>query len=194
MIPVEFMGLQVEPSTGAPIVLLRETDDPHRVLPVFIGAPEAMAIAVGLEGATTERPLTHDLLVDVLVGADTHLERVDVTALSEGTFFAELELHGPEGSRRLSSRPSDAIALAVRLHAPIFASPEVLDEAGLEIVEVTEEPMAPAEIEATVEEFTSFLDDVDPADFAIPDGDEPGPDGDPQLHDEPEPPSDEDPT
>lgn len=166
MIPVELLGLQVETTTGAPIALLRETADPHRVLPVFIGTPEAMAIAVGLEGATTERPLTHDLLIDVLDGADTRLERVDVTELAGGTFHAELELHGPDGARRISSRPSDAIALAVRLHAPMFASEGVLDEAGVTMVETTSEMLDPEEIDTAVEEFTSFLDDVDPADFA----------------------------
>jgi bifunctional DNase/RNase len=168
MIPVELMGLQVEPDTGAPIVLLRETDDPHRLLPVFIGTPEAIAIAVGIEGAMASRPLTHDLLIDVLEGADTRLERVDVTALEEGTFHAELHLRGPDGVRQVSSRPSDAIALAVRLGAPMFASEAVLDEAGLEVVDV-EETTAPrlsdGEIEAEVEQFTSFLDEIDPADF-----------------------------
>ena len=157
MRPVELMGLQVETTTGAPIVLLRETDDPHRVLPVFIGRPEALAIAIGLEGATAERPLAHDLLIDVLDGADTRLRRVDVTELSGGTYFAELELTSPDGTRRVPSRPSDAIALAVRLHAPIFASENVLDEAGVTVVETAGEAEVPpaGEIDATVEAFTS---------------------------------------
>lgn len=169
MTPVELMGLQVESDTGAPIVLLREIADPHRVLPVFIGTPEAIAIAVGMEGAMASRPLTHDLLIDVLDGADTHLERVDVTELTDGAFHAELELRGPGGVRRVSSRPSDAIALAVRLGVPMFVSETVLDEAGLEVVEIDEnadQPMTAGEIETAVEEFTSFLDDIDPADFA----------------------------
>ena len=172
MTPMELMGLQVEPSTGAPIVLLRETGEPRRVLPVFIGTPEAIAIAVGMEGATASRPLTHDLLVDVLAGAETCLERIDVTALDGGTFHAELQLRSPRGIRRVASRPSDAIALAVRLGAPMFASEAVLDEAGVEVVEVedgeeleTGGQMTAAEIEATLEEFTSFLDDIDPSDF-----------------------------
>ena len=167
MIPVELMGLQVEPDTGAPIVLLRETDDPHRLLPVFIGTPEAIAIAVGIQGAMTTRPQTHDLLIDVLEGADTHLVRVEVTDLESDTFHAELVLRGPDGMRRVSSRPSDAIALAVRLHAPMFVTEAVLDEAGLEVVEVEEAgaPMSAAEIDETIEEFTTFLDDIDPADF-----------------------------
>lgn len=174
MTPLELMGLQVEPSTGTPIVLLRETADPHRILPVFIGTPEAIAIAVGIEGKTTSRPLTHDLLIDVLAGADTRLERVDVTELVDGAFHAELQLQGPGGVRQVPSRPSDAIALAVRLGAPIFASEAVLDEAGLEVVELAdvEETAGPSmsagEIEAAVEEFTSFLDDIDPADFEDP--------------------------
>ena len=168
MTPVELMGLQVEPNTGAPIVLLRETADPHRVLPVFIGTPEAIAIAVGIEGTTASRPLTHDLLIDVLEGADTRLERVDVTGLEDGTFHAELRLHGPDGVRQVSSRPSDAIALAVRLGAPMFASEAVLDEAGLELVEVEETSgplLSAGEIEAEIEDFATFLDDIDPVDF-----------------------------
>lgn len=167
MIPVELMGLQVEPDTGAPIVLLRERTDPHRLLPVFIGTPEAIAIAVGIEGAMASRPLTHDLLIDVLEGADTTLERVDVTALEDDTFHAELVLQGPAGTRRVSSRPSDAIALAVRLHTPMFVTEAVLDAAGLDVLEVEEAdaPMSAAEIDETIEEFTTFLDDIDPADF-----------------------------
>lgn len=161
---VEILGIQVEPTSGTPIVLLQESDDPHRVLPVFIGAPEAVAIAVGLEGAMTERPLTHDLMIDVLDGADTHLERVDVTELVGGTFHAEIELRGPTGPRRVASRPSDAIALAVRLGIPVFASEDVLDAAGVTV----EETPDPADIDAAVDEFTSFLDEVDPADFALP--------------------------
>ena len=129
MIPVELLGLRVEPNTGAPLVLLRETADPHRVLPVFIGAPEAMAIAVGLEGATTERPLTHDLLIDVLLGADTHLERVDVTGLSGGTFYAELRLNRGDGeSYTVDARPSDAMALAQRAGASIFVAESVIEK------------------------------------------------------------------
>lgn len=174
MTPVELMGLQVEADTGSPIVLLREAADPHRILPVFIGTPEAIAIAVGIEGATTSRPLTHDLLIDVLEGADTRLERVDVTGLENGAFHAELRLRGPGGARRVSSRPSDAIALAVRLGAPMFASETVLEEAGLEIIEVDETTVAPmsgGEIDAEVEEFTSFLDAIEPADFATTEDD-----------------------
>ncbi|MEZ5245018.1 MAG: bifunctional nuclease family protein [Acidimicrobiales bacterium] len=184
MIAMELMGLQVEPDTGAPIVLLREATGLHRILPVHIGTPEAIAIAVGMEGAMTSRPLTHDLLIDVLESAATRLQRVDVTELVDGTYHAELELHGPSGVQRVSSRPSDAIALAVRIGAPIFADEAVLDEAGLEVVEIQEveiqevggTPMTADEIDTTVEEFTSFLDAIDPADFASPDPDSPDPD------------------
>ena len=175
---MELVGVRVELPSNVPVVLLRERDGDERLLPIFIGGPEATAIALALDGVETPRPMTHDLLVDVLASLEASLERVVVTELREKTFYAELYLSTDDGTRVVSSRPSDAIALAVRLHAPIFASPEVLDEAGLEVVEVNEEPMAPAEIEATVEEFTSFLDDVDPADFAIPDGDEPELDSD----------------
>jgi hypothetical protein len=153
---MEVVGVRVELPTNTPILLLRERDG-TRYLPIWIGTPEATAIALALEGIETVRPLTHDLmktLLDVL-GAD--IERVDVTSLDEGTFFADLVIESDGEEVTISSRPSDAIALATRAGAPVFASRELLDEAGIEIHDDTEE--------AEIERFREFLDDVTPEDF-----------------------------
>jgi bifunctional DNase/RNase len=153
---MEVVGVRVELPTNTPILLLRERDG-TRYLPIWIGTPEATAIALALEGIETARPLTHDLmktLLDVL-GAD--IERVDVTSLDRGTFFADLVIESDGEEVTISSRPSDAIALATRAGAPVFASRELLDEAGIEIHDDTEE--------AEIERFREFLDDVTPEDF-----------------------------
>ena len=153
---MEVVGVRVELPTNTPILLLRERDG-TRYLPIWIGTPEATAIALALEGIETARPLTHDLmktLLDVL-GAD--IERVDVTSLDNGTFFADLVIESEGEELTISSRPSDAIALATRAGAPVFASRALLDEAGIEIHDDTEEE--------EIERFREFLDDVTPEDF-----------------------------
>ena len=153
---MEVVGVRVELPTNTPILLLRERDG-TRYLPIWIGTPEATAIALALEGIETARPLTHDLmktLLDVL-GAD--IERVDVTSLDNGTFFADLVIESDGEELTISSRPSDAIALATRAGAPVFASRALLDEAGIEIHDDTEEE--------EIERFREFLDDVTPEDF-----------------------------
>jgi len=154
------VGVRVELPTNNPIVLLRESDGDHRVLPIFIGAVEATAIAFALQGVVTQRPMTHDLMRDVLQSLGVQVERVVVTELKEGTFFAELSLTQPGGGTvTVSSRPSDAIALAARLGTPIFADEAVLEEAAIEVSEEDEQ-------EEEVEKFRAFLQDVNPEDFA----------------------------
>ncbi len=153
---MEVVGVRVELPTNTPILLLREREG-TRYLPIWIGTPEATAIALALEGIETARPLTHDLmktLLDVL-GAD--IERVDVTSLDNGTFFADLVIESDGEELTISSRPSDAIALATRAGAPVFASRALLDEAGIEIHDDTEEE--------EIERFREFLDDITPEDF-----------------------------
>jgi bifunctional DNase/RNase len=154
------VGVRVELPTNNPIVLLRESDGDHRVLPIFIGAVEATAIAFALQGVVTQRPMTHDLMRDVLQELGVQVERVVVTELKEGTFFAELALTQPTGDTvTVSSRPSDAIALAARLGTPIYADEAVLEEAAIEVSEEDEQ-------EEEVEKFRAFLQDVNPEDFA----------------------------
>lgn len=158
MIRLSLIGVRVEVPTNQPIVLLRE-DDGTRFLPIFIGQPEATAIVYALQGEETPRPMTHDLFKSVLDDLAVKLARVEITALQDGTFYAEIELDRDGTRTRISSRPSDAIALAVRFgETPIYADEAVLDEAGV-LFEADEE-------EQEVEQFREFLDNITPEDFA----------------------------
>ncbi len=159
---MDLVGVRVELPANAPIVLLRERTGAERLLPIFIGAPEATAIALALDGVVTPRPMTHDLMRDVLAELGVELERVVVTELRDRTFFAELHLVRDGERHVVSSRPSDAIALAVRTGAPIFAADEVIDEAGYS---AAEEGEPGDEAEDVVEQFREFLDSVEPEDF-----------------------------
>jgi len=159
---MELLGVRVELPTNTPIALLREREGQRRVLPILIGGPEAAAIAFALDEVVTPRPLTHDLMKILLDELETVVERVVVTELREGTFYAELTLRTAAGVRVVSSRPSDAIALAARTGTPIFADEEVLDEAGyVGGDDETDEE----EAEEVVEQFKDFLDSVNPEDF-----------------------------
>ncbi|MCU1430685.1 MAG: hypothetical protein JWL83_4685 [Actinomycetia bacterium] len=159
MIRLSLIGVRVEVPTNQPIVLLRE-ESGSRFLPIFIGSPEATAIVYALQGLETPRPMTHDLFKNVLDDMKVGLEKVEITELQDGTFYAEIELDREGTKSRISSRPSDAIALAVRYGGdiPIFADEAVLDEAGV-LFESDEE-------EQEVEQFREFLDSVSPEDFA----------------------------
>ncbi len=161
MIPMALMGVRVEVPTNQPIVLLRE-EGGSRYLPIFIGPPEATAIVYALQGMETPRPMTHDLFTTVLAETGARLEQVEITALEDGTFFAEISVRQGGETKRISSRPSDAIALAVRMDhdVPILAAEAVLDEAGVLYEAEEEEPVA------DIEEFREFLDHVRPEDFA----------------------------
>jgi bifunctional DNase/RNase len=158
VVEMHLVGVRVELPTNNPIVLLREAEGEHRVLPIFIGAVEATAIAFALQGVVTQRPMTHDLMRDLLQALAVRVDRIIVTDLREGTFFAEIELSQNGSSQRVSSRPSDAIALAARLGTPIYAEEAVLEEAAIVVSEEDEE-------EEEVEKFRAFLQDVNPEDF-----------------------------
>jgi len=155
------VGVRVEVPNNQPIVLLRENDG-QRYLPIYIGQPEATSIVYALQGMETPRPMTHDLFTTVLGEIGARLSQVIITDMRDGTFFAEIEITRPDGSTRISSRPSDAIALAVRSETPvpIYAQEGVLDEAGV-LFEQDEE-----EDEELIEQFTEFIDQVRPEDFA----------------------------
>lgn len=139
-----------------PIVLLRERDG-GRYLPIWVGAVEATAIAYAQQGIVPPRPLTHDLLRDILAALGVTLAEVRITALEDGVFYAVLAF---SDGTEVSARPSDAIALALRVEAPIRGADEVMDAAGIDIPD--DEP-APAEDQ--VEKFREFLDQVSPEDF-----------------------------
>lgn len=166
MVEMELVGVRVEMPSSSPIALLREVGGSRRVLPIFIGAPEATAIAFALEEVVTPRPMTHDLLRNLLDDLGVSLERVTVTELREGVFHAELELHAHDGVHTISSRPSDAIALAARTGSPIFAAEPVLAEAGYLEEDTDDEGEEAAPSEEVVEQFRDFIDSVNPEDFA----------------------------
>lgn len=163
MIELELVAVRVELPSNTPVVVLRELSGRRRQLSIFIGGPEATAIAFALEGVDTPRPLTHDLFCDVLDGLDAQLEQVVITELRDTTYYADLQISSPSGERTVSARPSDAVALAVRVGCPIFATDEVLDEAGFVEEESTDDSESPEEV---VEEFRQFIDQVSPEDFA----------------------------
>lgn len=162
MIELELVGVRVELPANQPIVLLKERHG-SRYLPIWIGAVEATAIAFALQGVETARPLTHDLIVDILEASSIQVTAVHVTDLREGTFYAELHLRRGTEDIVVSSRTSDAIAIATRLEdVPLFGAESVLDEAGIEIDEEDEDG---ADAEDEVREFREFLDTVTPEDF-----------------------------
>jgi uncharacterized protein len=150
-----------ERPTRTPVVILREVAGQRRVLPIFIGVPEAQAIALTMQNIETPRPMTHDLMKNLLDEVGAQVERITVTELREGTFFAEIIVSAQGEVRTVTSRPSDAIALAIRIGSPIFAEEDVLEEAGR--VEQPDEE----EAEQVVEQFRDFIDHVNPEDFAL---------------------------
>jgi bifunctional DNase/RNase len=166
---VDLVGIQMEVNSGSPVLILREHDEPHRLLPILVGGAEAASIAIAAGGHTTPRPLTHDLMAVLVEQLDGHLDAVEVTEMRNGSFVANLAISGPAGDRRVDTRPSDAIALAVRLGAPLFVSEKVLDEAGALPSDLASDdeagPIEPELIDAEVDRFREFLGEVDPADF-----------------------------
>jgi bifunctional DNase/RNase len=141
-----------------PIVLLK-TADGNKFLPIWIGHPEAAAILMKLQGATTPRPMTHDLFTEMLTQLDARVVRIAVTELRDNTFYAMITIAVDGTEIEVDSRPSDAIALAVRADAPIFAAPEVIEESAIEFEQ------AEASDEELLEQFKEFLDEVKPDDF-----------------------------
>ena len=142
-----------------PIVLLK-TKDGNRYLPIWIGQPEAAAILMKLQGASTPRPMTHDLVTDILGQLDAQVTRITVTELRENTFYAQVTVQMDGTEIDVDSRPSDALALAVRTSAPIFVADQVIDDSAIEFGGESEDE---AEV---VDEFKKFLENVNPDDFA----------------------------
>ena len=139
-----------------PIVLLK-TADGNKFLPIWIGHPEAAAILMKLQGPSPPRPMTHDLFTDMLDQLEAEIIRVTVTELRDSTFYASITLQADGAEYEVDSRPSDAIALALRADAPIFAADDVIEESGIEFENEEE----------VVDEFKKFLDNVSPDEFAF---------------------------
>ena len=162
---VHVLGLHGDPASSTMILFLGDPEEPTRVLPIFIGPTEARAIVLGLSDLEVPRPGTHDLLAHVIHECDAQLDRVAVTELVDGTFHAILELTTPAGSRSVSARPSDAIALAIRVDAPVVVAEDVLEEAAVEIRHAPDEPFDEEEIEEIVSQFESALATATVSDF-----------------------------
>jgi bifunctional DNase/RNase len=156
---MQIYGVSFDMVGKQPIVLLK-TVDGNRFLPIWIGHPEAAAILMKLQGASTPRPMTHDLLSDLLDQLDAKCERVSVTELRDNTFYASITVSINGSEVEIDSRPSDALALAVRVSAPIFAAEDVIEESAIEFEHEVEDT------EEVVDKFKEFLDEVTPEDFA----------------------------
>ncbi|MFN8023503.1 MAG: bifunctional nuclease family protein [Acidimicrobiales bacterium] len=185
---MEVAGVHVEQGSNIPVVLLREIEAPHRVLPIHIGGPEAAAIAMAMTGHVPPRPLAHDVMAQLVDRLDARVDAAELIDVRNGTFIAHLSLVGPHGLEHVDSRASDAIALAMRVGAPVMVAEAVLVELGatpeqLEGFEslLDDEPLGDGRrsagstdhviddelIEEELEDFRLFLSLVEPDDFAI---------------------------
>jgi bifunctional DNase/RNase len=167
MVAMQVVGVRIEMPSNQPIVLLKEIDG-VRFLPIWVGAVEATAIAFAQQGVIPPRPLTHDLMQDIVESLDATLTAVQVTAIEEGVFMASLLIRDPDGNAvSISARPSDAIALALRTHSNILADSDLLDNVGIEIPEdVAEDALNASGESSEMERFREFLDQINPEDFA----------------------------
>ena len=166
MVEMSVYGVSFDVIGKQPIVLLK-TAEGDRYLPIWIGHPEAAAILMKLQGTPAPRPLTHDLLVNILGSLEVEIVRVTVTELRDNTFYATITLRQGENELEIDSRSSDAIAVAVRAQAPIFAADGVIEESSIEF-----EGELPGDDEEIVDEFKEFLERVSAEDFAERDDDD----------------------
>lgn len=170
MLEVRLTAVRVDLQSNTPVVLLQEMSG-ERSLPIFIGAPEATAIAYAVQKVEVPRPMTHDLMRDIVRALDADVVSVVVTEVHDGTYFAIINLLRAGSPIAVSARPSDAIALAARTEAPIFVADELMDAAGvvLEEEEDADDDDDKAEAgdpEELVDEFLEFLDKLRPEDFS----------------------------
>lgn len=163
---VELVGVRIELPHSQPVVLLRHPLT-EKYIPIFIGAPEAAAIALEQQKISTPRPMTHDLLVSVVKGLGSKVIEIEITRVDDTVFYAELVLSNGE---RIDARASDALAVAIRFDCPIFVAADVLAQAGLKLEDRSEEETEaegePVDEEAEMAKFREFLDDVNPDDFS----------------------------
>ena len=165
LVQVEVVGVRIEMPSNQPIVLLKEIEG-TRFLPIWVGAVEATSIAFAQQGLEAQRPLTHDLIRDLLERVDITLTSVHITSIKDGVFYADLLLRTGEGAiEPLSVRPSDAIAVALRTKSNIMVSSELLDEVGIDIPEQIANDVSAAG-DQELEAFREFLDGINPEDFA----------------------------
>ncbi|MET1086743.1 MAG: bifunctional nuclease family protein [Arthrobacter sp.] len=167
MIEVEIVGVRIELPSNQPLVLLREIHG-ERHVPIWIGTPEASAIALAQQGVVPPRPMTHDLLVDVVESLGHSVVSVNIVAVEDNIFYGQLQF---ENGTTVSSRASDALAIALRAKCRIWCADSVMDEAGVRITEHDEgedtepKPGPSVDEERELRRFREFLDDVEPEDF-----------------------------
>jgi hypothetical protein len=162
MVQVRVAGVALD-AARQHVILLKPIDElpgSGQVLPIWIGQQEATSILIAVEGAPVPRPLAHDLMRSLLDTLDAKVTRVEVSRIDDGTFYADITLETPAGERVVDARPSDAIALASRVGAPIWVADEVIEEAGVD------DFMPEEDASERLDEFKRFLDDVEPEDFA----------------------------
>ena len=160
MLEVKVVHLGLDRSSNTPVVILQEKEG-ERVLPIWIGPSEASAIAMELAGVKFSRPLTHDLVKQVILGLGGKLSRISITRVQENTYYAEMEIRYGDSVARIDARPSDSIAVALRFGAPIFTQEDLLGESTIDLVEP-----APGDSEALdPDSLKSYLEKLDPEDF-----------------------------
>jgi len=170
VVEVALRAVRVDLQSRTPVLVLQETGALRRSIPIFIGEPEAVAIECAVRGVPAPRPLTHDLLRDVLGELSVSLVRVVVTELRDATYYAELHLEHQGQRKVISARPSDAVALALRTGSPIFVDDELMDEEG-RLIELSDEEdeevdvACEGDVDELAEQFRDFLDTVHPEDF-----------------------------
>jgi bifunctional DNase/RNase len=160
MVEMNLASIRVQLPENTPVVLLQEVGEYRRTLPILIGHQEATAIAFALQGVETQRPMTHDLMKDLLVSLGVSVDAIVVTQLVDGIFYAEIRMTHQGRSYAVSSRPSDAMALAVRLGTPIYAEESLLEAEGVVLQDDGEQQ------EEIINQFQRFIEDVRPEDFA----------------------------
>ena len=170
MVNMEVVGVRIEMPSNQPIVLLKEMDG-TRFLPIWVGAVEATAIAFAQQGLSSQRPLTHDLIANIFESTDLTMTSVHITEIKDGIFYAELSLRSSDGATlKISSRPSDAIAIALRTSSNILADSDLLDEVGIDIPEhligTQDGANESGGSDVELERFREFLDQINPEDFA----------------------------
>ncbi|HMC40456.1 MAG TPA: bifunctional nuclease family protein [Acidimicrobiales bacterium] len=165
MVEMHLSAVRVEIPSNNPLLLLQETTGSRRTLPIYIGPAEAQAIAFAQQGVETPRPMTHDLMRDVIQELGARVECIVITELRERTFYAEIRILLGSTRHSVSARPSDAVALAVRIDCPIYAEEELIDAEGMVLPEDDEDGDDTAEAEELVSEFRDFIEGIRPEDF-----------------------------
>jgi bifunctional DNase/RNase len=169
MVNMELVGVRIEMPSNQPIVLLKEIDG-SRFLPIWVGAVEATAIAFAQQGMAAQRPLTHDLIANILEVADLTMTSVHITSLKDGIFYAEIQIRTESGAvLKISARPSDAVAIALRAKSNILADSDLLDQVGIDIPERLigdGDELDTQAADGELERFREFLDQINPEDFA----------------------------